>query len=136
FAASALAGARSRAEALGPGVARRITWVEGDLGVWTPPSGAFDLVVSLYVHVAGSVEAMVRRLGSGVAPGGTLFMVGHRPIDPATGQATLAAGQVQVSVESAVAALDLHGWELATDERPRAIAGTGVDAVIRATRVA
>jgi hypothetical protein len=79
---------------------------------------------------------MVRRLGSGVAPGGTLFMVGHRPIDPATGQATLAAGQVQVSVESAVAALDLHGWELATDERPRAIAGTGVDAVIRATRVA
>jgi len=49
---------------------------------------------------------MVQRLASGVAPGRTLFMVGHRPIDPATGKPTAAASQVQVSVESAVAALE------------------------------
>ena len=50
---------------------------------------------------------MVQRMAAGVAPGGTLFMVGHRPIDPATGARTPAAGQVQVSVEEASAALDV-----------------------------
>ena len=136
FSASALTHARSTAEALGPDVAARIAWIEGDLAVWTPPRGHFDLVVCLYVHVAGSVDEMVRRMASGVAPGATLFMVGHRPIDPATGKPTAAASQVQVSVESAVAALDPRGWELVVaEERPRAVAGTGVDAVIRARRV-
>src|SRR5690349_18114525 len=77
FSASALAHARSTAEALGAGVAERIRWVEGDLGVWMPPRDQFDLVVCLYVHIAGSVEEMVRRMASGVAPGGRLFMVGH-----------------------------------------------------------
>jgi SAM-dependent methyltransferase len=134
FSASALAHARSTAAAMGPDVAGRIAWVEGDLAVWTPPRECFDLVACLYVHVPGSVDEMVRRLASGVAPGGTLFMVGHRPVDPATGKPMPAAGQVQVSVESAGAALDL-GWELVVaEERPRAVAGTGVDAVIIARR--
>jgi hypothetical protein len=78
---------------------------------------------------------MIRRMASGVAPGGTLFLVGHRPIDPSTGAATAAASQVQVSVEAAVAALDSGRWQLVVaEERPRAVAGTGVDAVIRARR--
>jgi SAM-dependent methyltransferase len=133
FSASALAHGRSTAEALGPDIAERITWVEGDLAVWTPPREHFDLVVCLYVHVAGSVDEMVRRMASGVASGGTLLMVGHRPIDPATGKPTSAASQVQVSVESATAALDPNRWELVVaEERPRAVAGTGVDAVILA----
>ena len=68
-------------------------------------------MVCLYVHVAGSVEEMVRRMAAGVAPGGTLFLVGHRPIDPATGAATAAAYQVQVSVDVATAALDLGRWD-------------------------
>jgi 2-polyprenyl-3-methyl-5-hydroxy-6-metoxy-1,4-benzoquinol methylase len=136
FSASALAHARSTAEVLGPEIAERIAWVEGDLGVWTPPRDHFDLVVSLYVHVAGSVEEMVRRMASGVAPFGRLIMVGHRPIDPATQKPTAAASQVQVSVESAVAALEPSGWELVVaEERPRAVAGTGVDAVIVAKRL-
>jgi 2-polyprenyl-3-methyl-5-hydroxy-6-metoxy-1,4-benzoquinol methylase len=135
FSASALTHAWSTAAALGPDIAARIVWVEGDLAVWTPPRDHFDLVVCLYVHVAGSVDEMVRRMASGVAPGGTLFMVGHGPIDPATGKPTAAARQVQVSVDSAVAALDPSGWEVVVaEERPRAVAGTGVDAVIRASR--
>jgi SAM-dependent methyltransferase len=135
FSPSALAHARSTAEALGPDIAARVAWVEGDLAVWAPPREDFDLVVCLYVHVAGSVDEMVRRLASGVAPGGTLLMVGHRPIDPATGKPTAAASQVQVSVEEAVAALDPIAWELlVAEERPRAVAGTGVDAVIVARR--
>jgi SAM-dependent methyltransferase len=136
FSTSALAHARSSAETLGSDIAGRIEWVEGDLGVWMPPSRHFDLVLCLYVHVAGSVDEMVQRMASGVAPGGRLFMVGHRPIDPVTGGPTAAASQVQVSVESVVAALDPSGWELVVaEERPRAVAGTGVDAVIFAKRV-
>ena len=98
FATTALAHARSTAEAMGADVAERIDWVEADLGTWTPAGGEYDLVVCLYVHVTGSVEEMVARMATGVARGGTLFLVGHRPIDPATGAATAAAGQVQVSV--------------------------------------
>jgi 2-polyprenyl-3-methyl-5-hydroxy-6-metoxy-1,4-benzoquinol methylase len=135
FSPTALAHARSAAEALGADIAERIDWVEDDLATWTPPPGRYELVACLYVHVAGSVEEMVRRLAAGVAPGGTLFLVGHRPIDPATGAATAAADQVQVSVDTASAALDPGHWELiVAEERPRPIAGTGVDAVIRARR--
>jgi len=81
------------------------------------------------------VEESVRRMAAGVASGGALLLVGHRPVDPSTGAATAAAGQVQVSVEGAVAALDPQVWEvLVAEERPRAIVSTGVDAVIRARR--
>lgn len=92
-------------------------------------------MVSLYVHVAGSVTEMVRGMAAALAPGGTLFLVGHRPVDPASGAPTPAAGQVQVSVEEATAALDPDDWELlVAEELPRATAGSGVDAVIRARR--
>jgi 2-polyprenyl-3-methyl-5-hydroxy-6-metoxy-1,4-benzoquinol methylase len=135
FSTSALAHARSTAEAVGSNIAERIDWVEGDLATWTPQSDHYDLVACLYVHVAGSVAEMVRRMADRVAPGGTLFMVGHRPVDPATGAATAAAGQVQVSIDDAVAALDARHWELVVaEDRPRPAAGTGVDAVILARR--
>lgn len=135
FSATALAAGRSLAVAAGTAVAERIEWVEGDLGHWSPATGHYDLVTCLYVHVAGEVEAMVRRMAAGVAPGGTLFLVGHRPIDPATGATTAAANQVQVSVEAAIAVLTPGDWELVVaEERPRPVAGSGVDAVIRARR--
>ena len=134
FSATALAHARATAEPVGVELAGRIDWVEGDLSAWSPRPGHYDLVSCLYVHVPGSVEQMVRRLAAGVAPGGTLLLVGHRPIDPATGKATAAAGQVQVSVDAAVASLD-PSWDIAVaEDRPRAMAGTGVDAVICARR--
>jgi hypothetical protein len=126
---------RSLAEAAGADVAGRIAWVEGDLATWTGAPESYDLVVCLYVHIAGPVEEMVGRMASCVAPGGTLFMVGHRPIDPVTGAATAAAGQVQVSVEPALAVLGKDEWEVVVaEDRPRRVAGSGVDAVIRARR--
>jgi hypothetical protein len=74
-------------------------------------------------------------LGAGVARGGSLFLVGHLPVDPATGEPTPAAGQVQVSVSDAVEALDPREWRVVVaEERPRTVAGTGVDAVVRAIR--
>jgi SAM-dependent methyltransferase len=135
FSATALDFGRSLAGAAGPDIAERIEWVEGDLGTWGPPPRHFDLVSCLYVHVAGSVIDMVRRLGRGVAAGGTLLLVGHRPVDPATGAPTPAAGQVQVSVDEAVEALDPDEWDIVVaEERPRAAVGSGVDAVVRAVR--
>jgi SAM-dependent methyltransferase len=133
FSVTALDHARATAHGVGDVVAERIEWVEGDLGSWTPPRRRFGLVSCLYVHVAGSVGEMVARLATGVAPGGTLFMVGHLPVDPATGQPTPAAGQVQVSVDDAVEALDAHDWQIIlAEERRRAEPGAGVDAVVRA----
>ena len=76
---------------------------------------------------------MVARLATGVAAGGTLLLVGHRPVDPATGAPTPAAGQVQVSVDEALEALDSPDWHIVVaEDRPRAALGTGVDAVVRA----
>src|SRR5688500_992836 len=80
FAATALAHGRSTAEAVGPDIAERIEWVEADLAAWTPQRDGYDLVICLYVHVAGSVDKMVQGLAAGVARGGTLFLVGHRPV--------------------------------------------------------
>ncbi len=136
FSANALIHGRSMARAAGADLSERIVWIESDLATWTVQPSRFDLVISLYVHVAGSLEEMVRRLAGEVAVGGTLFMVGHRPVDPNTGAATAAAGQVQVSVQSVLAALDPPCWDVVVaEERPRPVAGTGVDAVIRARRL-
>jgi len=135
FSAAALAHGRSIAHAAGTEISSRIDWVEGDLATWTAEPARYDLVVCLYVHVAGTVRDMLERMSTRVAPGGTFFLVGHRPIDPSSGAATAAAGQVQVSVEDALTALDSKDWDvLVAEERPRAVAGTGVDAVIRARR--
>jgi hypothetical protein len=52
-----------------------------------------------------------------------------------TGAPTPAAGQVQVSVDEAVQALDSPVWQIVVaEERPRAAVGTGADAVVRAVR--
>jgi SAM-dependent methyltransferase len=137
FSATALNHARETARTLGPDVVERTEWLEGDLGIWTPEAGRYDLVTCLYVHVAGSVEDMVRRLAAGVNRGGTLLLVGHRPVDPATSAPTPAAGQLQVSVDAALDALNPGDWRIdVAEERPRAVAGTGVDAVIRAVSIA
>lgn len=123
------------AEAAGSEFAQRIDWIEGDLAIWSAEPERYDLVVCLYVHVTTSVEDFVRRMANAVAPNGSLFLVGHRPVDPSTGAATAAANQVQVSVEAARAALAASAWEfVVAEERPRAAVGTGVDAVIHARR--
>lgn len=135
FSATALAQGRAMSDAAGPDIAGRISWVEDDLASWMPEPGQYDLVVCLYVHVAGSVEDMVRRMASGVAPGGTLFLAGYRADDPRSDADAARGNQVQVSVEAAVAALDAGEWEwVVAEERPRVVAGSGVDSVLRARR--
>lgn len=137
FSTTALEHARSRADGLGADVTERIEWIAADLATWIPPPERYDLVACLYVHVAGSVPAMVRRLAAGVATGGALLLVGHQPIDPTTGRPTPAAGQVQVSIDTALAALEPDRWGVVVaEDRPREVAGSGVDAVVHARRLA
>ena len=133
FSPTALEQGRKTARAVGEVLASHIEWVERDLGSWAPLEH-FDLVNSLYVHVAGSVTEMVSRLAAAVAPGGTLFLMGRLPIDPATGEPTPAAGQVQVTVADAVEVLDTHEWKIVVAEERDRAGATGVDAVVRAVR--
>lgn len=111
------------------GVDERIDWVEGDLGTCAPTEGRYNLVLCLYVHVAGSVKDMILRLASGVAPGGTLLMTGNRPIDP---KSVLVSGQVQVSIKDATEALGKEEWEMIVAE-DRTL-HTGVHSMICARR--
>ena len=135
FSATALDYGRRSASSLGPELAERVRWVEADLGSWPIPEGAFELVTSIYVHVAGPVREMVRRLARGVAPDGRLILVGHRPVDPETGRETPAADQNQISIEECVEALDPRCWRVeVAEERRRSVEGTGVDAVFHARR--
>lgn len=134
FSATALGHAQAGAEQLGTDIAKRIEWIEADLETWIPPAHHYDLVICIYVHVAGSVDEIVARLAAAVAPGGTLLLIGRRPIDPATGSPSPAADQVQFSVEQVLAVLDRARWEIdVAEERPKKAAGAGVDAVVRAT---
>lgn len=136
FSMAALDHARSTSKALGKVIAERIDFIHANLANWAPESGSYNLVVSLYVHVLGSVEEMVRRLAGGVAPGGTLLLVGHQPVDSVTGAPTAAAGQNQVSLETARPALHSSQWTFVIAEERKRTAGSGVDAVICARRAA
>ncbi|WP_200803768.1 class I SAM-dependent methyltransferase [Pseudonocardia thermophila] len=129
FSPAALTHARANADAAGPAVAARVSWLEADLRTWQPPAGAFDLVICLYVQVAGSTPDVLARIASGVAPGGTLLVVGHHALGTAD-------ERPQASVADAVTTLDPREWELVVAEDRLRANGTGLDAVINARRTA
>lgn len=55
-----------------------VDWVEADLLGWRPFDAAFDLVAVLYLQLpAEQLSAVLRRAAGGLAPGGTLLVVGH-----------------------------------------------------------
>lgn len=123
FSPTALEAARSTADSLGTDIAGRITFIEGDLGVWTPEPEHYDLVVSLYVHVAGSINDFIVRLADAVKPGGTLFLVGHHPLE-----------QNQITAQSAIDELADDPWEIYVAEDRDRPTGDGFDAVFHADK--
>lgn len=74
LAAGALQVAARRTEAAG--LVDRVSWLEADLSVWEP-DGRFDLVTTHYAHPSIPQLDFYERLAGWVAPGGTLFIVGH-----------------------------------------------------------
>ncbi len=68
------------------GVGERVETRQVDVRTWEPGDERWDLVSSQFMHLPdGGMVEVTRRLGSAVAPGGTLLVVGHHPDDHATG---------------------------------------------------
>lgn len=53
---------------------------QADLTAWDWPGGAFDLVVSIYLHFPAAVRSqMHRRMAEALRPGGLLLLEGYTP---------------------------------------------------------
>ncbi|GAB3685639.1 NAD(P)/FAD-dependent oxidoreductase [Angustibacter aerolatus] len=144
FSAAGIARARAHAEAAG--VADRITWVQADVRTWTPPSAAFDLVSSQFMHQAPAVRGpLFDRLADAVRPGGTLLVVGHHPLDLQTGLRTPgprhAMLEMMFTAGEVADGLDAERWSVEVAEAAgRVVTGpdgraiVAHDAVLRARR--
>jgi SAM-dependent methyltransferase len=55
-----------------------VDWVQADLIGYLPAAGGYDLVLIAYLHLpAASLARVFHAAAAAVAPGGTLFAVGH-----------------------------------------------------------
>ena len=55
-----------------------LEWVAADLTAYVPEAGGFELVVIAYLHLLPhDLETVLRRAAEALAPGGTLFIIGH-----------------------------------------------------------
>lgn len=123
IAAAAVDRGRERAAHAGNDVADRIDWVTADLTRWDAGSGRFDLVTACYVHPVDSNDALFDRLAAAVAPGGTLFVVGHAPGDHHSAAHTTSA-HVHVTAAEIAAGLDPRQWDVRlTETRTRSVTG-------------
>jgi uncharacterized protein (DUF302 family)/SAM-dependent methyltransferase len=125
------------------GVGDRITTRAVDIRDWQPGQERWDLISSQFMHLpAGGMVQLTRRLGSAVAPGGTLLIVGHHPDDMTTG---LRHGDRSAlfTPEDLASALEDREWEIEVCEtRARVVShpdsGEEVsvqDSVLRARRL-
>ncbi|PUA82184.1 class I SAM-dependent methyltransferase [Nocardioides currus] len=132
-ASSALSIAAARASSAG--VDDRVEWIEADLSTWEPPA-AYDLVTTHYAHPAMPQLEFYDRLASWVAPGGTLFVVGHLGYGHGHGDTP---AEASVTADAVTAQLDPALWEVVTSqETSRTVAdghGRSIhDVVVRARR--
>ncbi|SNR55874.1 Methyltransferase domain-containing protein [Haloechinothrix alba] len=68
----------SRAEALAAERAVDLNLVRADVTSWRPPAAAFDLVLVAYLQIPhGELVPVLRAAAGAVAPGGSMFVVGH-----------------------------------------------------------
>lgn len=154
--------ARAAARAAAVGVGDRLQWVRADLGTWEP-SAPFDLVTTHYAHPAMPQLEFYDRLGSWVAPGGSLLVVGHAEGEQGAGHGGSHDGhrahgrerhdhghepppEARVTSASIAARLDPTTWEVVTaQEATRSLAAPGApgaagapgtlrDVVVRARR--
>jgi SAM-dependent methyltransferase len=117
------------------GVADRITWQRVDLSTWTGQPSAYDLVTAQFMYLdQPGLTTLYRQLGDAVAPGGTLLLVGHHPIDERHGAHDFP--DVRWTPEEAAGWLDPDDWasiDLATVQRQGHL-GTMHDGIVQATR--
>ncbi len=105
----------AHADAAGGEIAARIAWRHEDVLGWGPEPGAYDLVSSQFMHLPPAPrKALFARLAAGVAPGGTLLVVGHHPSD--LGVVPRGHGDTLFTAEEVAATLDPGRWELEAAE--------------------
>lgn len=126
---------RAARHAADAGVADAITWRRVDLSAWAGEPGAYDLVSAQFMYLPPALlPTLYRRLGDAVAPGGTLLLVGHHPIDERPGDHDFP--DIRWTPEEAVGWLDADDWtsiETATVRR-QGHSGTMHDGIVQATR--
>jgi SAM-dependent methyltransferase len=115
-----------------------VDWVQADLLGWRPFDEAFDLIVVLYLQLpADQLDQAVRRSAAGLAPGGTLLVVGHHSDNLEHGTGGPKDPRVLFTPEQVVASLRGLGLQVEKAEAvPRSVEGErdAIDALVRARR--
>jgi SAM-dependent methyltransferase len=126
---------KAAAHADSRGVGAAITWQQADLAAWSGEPGTYDLVSAQFMYLdQPALRQLYRHLGDAVAPGGTLLLVGHHPIDPRHGSHDFP--DVRWTPEDAAGWLDQDEWaaiDLATVRRQGHL-GTMHDGIVQAVR--
>jgi thioredoxin reductase/SAM-dependent methyltransferase len=122
---TALDRAAAHADAAGPAIAQRTAWQQVDLRGEAVPPGPYDLVSVHFLHLPQRERSQLyARLADAVAPGGTLLIVGHHPLDLRTSIHRPHFPDMLFTAEQLTAELDLADWEvLVSDSRPRTATG-------------
>lgn len=140
---SAVALGRAALHAEEAGVADRITWLARDLAEWEPED-AWDLVTASFLHSPISMprEAILLAATRAVAPGGTLFVVGHSAFPPWADHAHDDVHMPSAQELAASLGLRTDEWEIetSTSEGREATGPEGqtavlTDAVLKARRL-
>ncbi|MDQ4489975.1 class I SAM-dependent methyltransferase [Sinomonas sp. ASV486] len=141
---SAVALGRAAAHAAEAGVADRVTWLVSDLAEWEPEQ-TYDLVTASFLHspIEMPRERILLAGTRAVAPGGTLFVVGHTAFPPWARHAHDDAHMPSADELAASLGLRAADWELetSTSEGREATGPEGqtavlTDAVLTARRLA
>ena len=118
-----------------------VEWVNADVAEWDPPAGAFDLVILFYLQLPEAERHQVYgRMAGGLAPGGTILVVGHDSENLTGGYGGPQDPQFLFSAEDVVR--DLPGLKILKAEQVRRPvdtedgARTALDALVRAVRPA
>jgi SAM-dependent methyltransferase len=118
---------------------QQVDWVVADLRDYQPESGAFDLVLIAYLQVGPELRAEVlARAAAALAPGGTVFVIGHDLINLTDGVGGPQDPDVLYTPE--IVSAELPGLRIVRAERVRRTVereggpATAIDALVRAVR--
>ncbi len=119
--------------------AEQVTWIVADLNDYQPESAAFDLVLIAYAQVAPELRAkLLAGAVAAVAPGGTMFVVGHDLTNLTEGAGGPQYPEVLYTPE--MIAAGLAGLRVLRAERVRRAVekdgtpATAIDTLVRAIR--
>ena len=119
----------------------QVDWIVADLGEFTPPRSAYDLVLIAYLQVTPALRARVLAgAAAALVPGGTLLVVGHDLANLTEGTGGPSSPDVLYTPEAITAALP--GLSIVRAVRVRrsvvreGARATAVDSLVRAQRLA